>query len=233
MADIAQEAEFFIELGENDRAIALLESSLETENSLIPVPQLLLLDLYRKTDNEPAYNAMRDDFAERFNASVPTWEEDPNSSRRELADYPRALEQVCRSWRSDNIVPTLEALLVDDTRGSRLGFDLPAYREVIFLYGIAKQLELDSDGLKLDLELTHSMGSSELMDSGRDHAHADIDFELPMDAPAQATKLDVAHSSVSSAKKSPPAQQWEQTIAVDSKSIDFDLDEDLSKPSKS
>jgi pilus assembly protein FimV len=211
VADITQEAEFFVELGENERAIALLENSLDGDSGLIPVTQLFLLDLYRKTDNQQSYNTLRDGFIERFNAYVPTWEEDPNISGRELADYPRALEQVCRSWRSNNIVPTLEALLVDDTRGSRLGFDLPAYREVIFLYGIAKQLELDSDGLKLDLELSNSAGNSlgngELIDAG----DGGIDLELPIDL-------------------MPSSAPSNQSTKNDPHSVDFDLDFDSSVP---
>jgi pilus assembly protein FimV len=237
IADISQEAEFFIEIGEHERAISLLEGSLDSENHLTPVPQLYLFDLYRETGKQQAYENLRQKFSERFNAYVPKWTEDSSQVSRELADYPRALEQVCRSWRSDNIVPTLESLLVDDTRGSRLGFDLPAYREVIFLYGIAKQLELDSesDGYQLGIE--------SLVPQAFEQTQSHVDLELPMMGAAAANTLTAQHESAiknkpqvtePSVKPSAKDSSVRQDITLDSRSfgLDFDLDFEDSKLTK-
>lgn len=218
VADISQEAEFFMEIGEYERAINLLEGSLDTEQGLTPVPQMYLLDMYRKTGKHEAYESLRERFRQNFNAYVPGWDEDPSNFSRDLSDYPRALEQVCRSWRSDNIVPTLESLMVDDTRGSRLGFDLPAYREVVFLYGIAKQLELDSEDEGFDLGLanegkvraTHESELSTIM------AGNDVDFEIPLGA-----------ESVSTASTQ---TQVKRASSSDANSLDFDLNFDQKKP---
>jgi hypothetical protein len=239
MADISQEAEFFMEIGEDDRAIALLEGSLGAEHGLTPIPQLYLFDLYRKVGNQKGYDELRAKFAERFNAHVPTWDEDPENFKRDLADYPRALEQVCRGWRSDTIVSTLESLLVDDTRGSRLGFDLPAYREVIFLYGIAKQLELDSDE---DSSFELGLGSSALATPQlvgsipKPVPGADVDFELPIDGEVSvlAQTLDTVHMhhdvpAHASIAKPAGANNLNQKITLDNSSIDFDLEFDERK----
>ncbi len=233
MADISQEAEFFMEIGENDRAISLLEGSLGPDHGLTPIPQLYLFDLYRKTGNQSAYEQLRSQFAERFNAHVPDWEEDPANFRRELADYPRALEQVCRGWRSDSIVSTLESLLVDDTRGSRLGFDLPAYREVIFLYGIAKQLEMDGDESGFELSLgASSLPTPQLVGSvPKPLPGADVDFELPMEGETQAQDTQVMTTPItaSAPAKAAGASTSGQTITLDNSSIDFDLEFDEHK----
>ncbi len=171
VADISQEAEFFIEIGEYQRAIDLLEQHIGPEYEITPVPQLYLFDLYRRTGKRAEYEKLHAEFTRKYNAHVPRWADDPALNRRELLDYERALEHICRVWPSTDITYELEALLVDDTNGQRLGFDLPAYRDIIFLYGIAKQLSLDDE--EFDVGLPASRVSAQ--GSGGDV----VDFELP------------------------------------------------------
>jgi hypothetical protein len=171
VADISQEAEFFIEIGEYQRAIDLLEQHIGPEYEITPVPQLYLFDLYRRTGKRAEYEKLHAEFTRKYNAHVPRWADDPALNRRELLDYERALEHICRVWPSTDITYELEALLVDDTNGQRLGFDLPAYRDIIFLYGIAKQLSLDDE--EFDVGLPASRVSAQ--GSGGDA----VDFELP------------------------------------------------------
>jgi tetratricopeptide (TPR) repeat protein len=174
VADISQEAEFFMDIGEYDRAIALLEQNIDHEHHITPVPQLYLFDLYRKTGKREAYEKLRKEFLTHYNALIPQWVEEP-SGGRELMDYNRAMELICREWRSPDIVATLESLLVDDTRGQRMGFELPAYRDIIFLHGIAKQLTMDNEQLGIDLGLP---GAALALQPQGDA----VDFELPIDA---------------------------------------------------
>ncbi|MDE2048306.1 MAG: hypothetical protein KGJ44_07860 [Betaproteobacteria bacterium] len=172
VADISQEAEFFMDIGEFDRAINLLEQNIDKEHDITPVPQLYLFDLYRKTGRREPYERLRNDFVRQFNALIPQWNEEP-AGGRELADYGRAMERICREWRSRDIVATLESLLVDDTRGQRMGFDLPAYRDIIFLHGIAKQLASDDEGGDIGLDLGMATTVMAMRDTGS------VDFVLP------------------------------------------------------
>jgi pilus assembly protein FimV len=171
VADISQEAEFFIEIGEYERAIELLEQHSGAEYDITPVPQLYLFDLYRRTGKRAEYDKLHAEFTSKYNAFVPRWVEDPALNQRELLDYDRALEHICRVWRGSELAYELETLLVDDTDGRRLGFDLPAYRDIIFLYGIAKQLSLDDEDFYLGLPATAAGLTSD--------AAPELDFELP------------------------------------------------------
>ena len=68
----------------------------------------------------------------------PAWDEEENpDAPASLEDFPRLVENVCKLWSDDQALPYLESLLVDDRDGERVGFDLPVYREIIMLIGIA------------------------------------------------------------------------------------------------
>ena len=54
-------------------------------------------------------------------------------------------------WPTDQIVPYLESLLIDDRDGNRVGFDLPVYREIMFLIGIAYELQSSRKFIKPSL----------------------------------------------------------------------------------
>jgi hypothetical protein len=171
VADISQEAEFFIEIGEYQRAIDLLEQHIGPEYEITPVPQLYLFDLYRRTGKRAEYETLHAEFTRKYNAHVPRWADDPALNQRELLDYERALEHICRVWPGTDVTYELETLLVDDTDGQRLGFDLPAYRDIIFLYGIAKQLSLDDEEFDVGLPASGV--------SVQSHGGDTVDFELP------------------------------------------------------
>jgi hypothetical protein len=171
VADISQEAEFFIEIGEYQRAIDLLEQHIGPEYEITPVPQLYLFDLYRRTGKRAEYEKLHAEFTRKYNAHVPRWADDPALNQRELLDYERALEHICRVWPGTDVTYELETLLVDDTDGQRLGFDLPAYRDIIFLYGIAKQLSLDDEEFDVGLPASGV--------SVQSHGGDTVDFELP------------------------------------------------------
>jgi hypothetical protein len=205
VADLSQEADFFIEIGDYDQAIRLLEQNIDKEHEITPVPQLYLFDLYRRTGRKAEYERLLSEFHTRFNVHIPTWE-DSASGQRELMDYSRAMEQICRAWRTSDALTMLESLLVDDTRGQRMGFDLPAYRDIVFLYGIARQIMAEAGDMPDHLASGAAPG---FVDS-------QVDFELPGSAANSdqrvASELDMLRST--GGEGASPRKEWPSTVQL-------------------
>lgn len=138
LIDLEQQAEFFIVLGQEDAAIDLLVDHLRSTGGGSPMPYLKLLEIYRRRGDHEAYERTRARFNHRFNAYAPDWDTDP-SHGRSLEDYPSIVARLQMSWPSPiDAMAELESLLFRKTRGEL--FDMPAYRDVLFLYSLARDL---------------------------------------------------------------------------------------------
>ncbi len=142
ISDVTQEAEFWMSVNDPQRAIEILEPQGAIEAPDSPVPWLYLLDLYRVTKNKEKYDALRDRFVLIFNANIPDFEADPaDSVSRQLEDFEHLMAKICGMWDTNDILPFLQSLLVDDRDGKRMGFELPVYRDILLLIAIANELE--------------------------------------------------------------------------------------------
>jgi pilus assembly protein FimV len=140
LIDLEQQAEFFVVLGQDDAAIELLMSHVRSDGGISPLPYLKLLEIYRRLGDEEAYRRIRERFNRRFNSYAPDWAADLQQGRS-LLDYPETIDRLQALWSASptRVMETLDASLfrrnkTDDT------FDLPAYRELLFLYSIARDL---------------------------------------------------------------------------------------------
>jgi pilus assembly protein FimV len=155
LLDLEQQAEFFIVLGQDEAAIDLLVDHLRDTGGGSPLPYLKLLEIYRRRNERDAYERTRSRFNHRFNAYAPDWNADLQQGRS-LDDYPGVVPRLQQVWaRPMDAMAELEALLFRKSRGQL--FELPAYREVLFLYSLARDL--------LDREAAHN---------------GDVDLLLPM-----------------------------------------------------
>ncbi|BBB60643.1 hypothetical protein UNDKW_2370 [Undibacterium sp. KW1] len=142
ISDVTQEAEFWISVNDPQRAIEILEPLADVDHPESPVPWLYLIDLYRVTANKEKYETLRDKFIVFFNANVPEFEVDPATlPSRHLDDFEHLMNRICTMWNSNDILPFLESLLVDDRDGKRMGFELPVYRDILLLISVANELE--------------------------------------------------------------------------------------------
>ncbi|MBI3711811.1 MAG: hypothetical protein HY253_02450 [Burkholderiales bacterium] len=142
ISDVTQEAEFWISMNDPQRAIEILAAQERVEHPDSPVPWLFLLDLYRTVEDREKYEQLRQRFISFFNANIPEYEADLSTLvYRHLDDFPHILEKICALWGGVGALPYLESLLIDDRNGARSGFDLPVYRDLLMLIGIAKDLE--------------------------------------------------------------------------------------------
>ncbi len=142
ISDVTQEAEFWISMNDPQRAIEILAAQEEIEHPESPLPWLFLLDLYRTVNDQQKYDRLRDRFIAFFNANIPEFGADLSAiPSRQLEDFPHLMQKICDAWNKTGIIPYLESLLVDDREGKRAGFDLPVYRDILMLLGIAHELE--------------------------------------------------------------------------------------------
>ncbi|MFM7506926.1 MAG: hypothetical protein ACKO3M_10285, partial [Rubrivivax sp.] len=138
LIDLEQQAEFFVVLGQDDAAVDLLVEHLRTTGGGSPLPYLKLLEIHRRRGDREAYERTRQRFNHSFNAYAPEWGVDLTTGRS-LEDYVGVIPRLQQVWgRPLDAMAELEALLFRKSRGEL--FDLPAYREVLFLYALARDL---------------------------------------------------------------------------------------------
>jgi len=143
LIDLEQQAEFFVVLGQDEAAIDLLMGHIRSSGGTSPLPYLKLLEVYRRQGDRESYERTRERFNHRFNAYAPDWDSDLQHGRS-LDDYPAVTQRLVARWREPlDAMAELEALMFRRDGGEL--FELPAYREVLFLYSMARDL-LDHQG---------------------------------------------------------------------------------------
>ncbi len=139
LIDLEQQAEFFVVLGQDDAAVELLESHVQNTAGASPLPYLKLLEIYQRLGRKTQYQQVQADFNGRFNAYAPSWESDLLQGHA-LEEYPGVVERLQSLWsRPAEAMDVLQKSLTRPDESVET-FDLPAYRELLFLYAVARDL---------------------------------------------------------------------------------------------
>lgn len=196
LIDLEQQAEFFVVLGQDDAAIDLLVEHLRSTGGGSPLPYLKLLEIHHRRDDREAYDRMRTRFNHRFNAYAPEWGVDLGHGRS-LDDYSGVIPRLQQVWpRPLDAMAELEALLFRKSRGEL--FDLPAYREVLFLYSLARDLldrgAADTGNVDLLLPMADGGDFSSTAPSPFQRLERDAfrDTQVPDDRPTAPVDFDVS-----------------------------------------
>jgi hypothetical protein len=155
LIDLEQQAEFFVVLGQDEAAIDLLMGHLRSTAGNSPLPYLKLLEIYKRRGERKEYERLRDRFNSRFTAVAPDWETDMQDGRS-LEDYPSVTGRLESLWsQPQRAMEVLQATLLraDGQAGARDSFDLPAYRELMLLYAVARDRSESESGGMVDLLL--------------------------------------------------------------------------------
>jgi hypothetical protein len=165
LIDLEQQAEFFVVLGQDEAAIDLLMGHLRSTGGSSPLPYLKLLEIYRRQGDREAYTRTRERFNRRFNAYAPDWDSDPQDGRA-LEAYPEMIERLQSLWaRPTQVIEVLDAALFRRDQ-SEDTFDVPAYRELVLLYSVVRDLaEHDGGAPVVDLLLPIEPAGAEHADS--------------------------------------------------------------------
>ena len=186
LIDLEQQAEFFEVLGQDEAAIQLLEGHIEGGSGVIPWPFLKLLEIQQRLGRRADYERVQAAFNERFNAHAPTWESDLEQGR-ELADYPGVIERLQALWPAPvRAMAVLERSLTRvDAQADT--FDLPAYRELLLLYAVARELADreeagQPDALDAPGAVAHTQVTPLTAGDGSDVLRVDLDLDALQDS---------------------------------------------------
>jgi pilus assembly protein FimV len=187
LIDLEQQADFFIVLGQDQSAIDLLVEHLRRSSGGSPLAYLKLLEIHQRLGDRAAYERTRGRFNHRFNAHAPDWGTSLQQGRS-LEDYAEVLPRLQQAWpRPLDAMAELEALLFRKSRGEL--FELPAYREVLFLYALARDL--------LDREPVERGTVDVLLPLGADTPKAGTHETMPgslEERPTAPVDLDLSHT---------------------------------------
>lgn len=205
LIDLEQRAEFFVALGQEESAIALLQSHVQHHPDGSPLPYLKLMEIHQQRGDRDAYESVRGEFNQRFNAYAPAWEESL-ADGRSLEDYPAVISRLQGLWETPaRALEVLQAsLLRRDT--SAQTFDLPAYRELLLLYSIARERVEHADEGGVDILLP--------FDEPAPRFGQTMLEPLTAAAPAPATSAP-ASAPASATGAAPPTPQFEIDLPLD------------------
>lgn len=138
--DLRQQAEFFISLGQDHRAIQILSQHVTAAERPNPLICMDLLSLYQQAHQAVEFNQLREVCGEHFNVHLPDLT-DALQEGRDLASYPDVLATLTRLWPGDQARLFLDRCIFRKT-ATQAPFDLAAFRELLSLHTLAEELAL-------------------------------------------------------------------------------------------
>lgn len=159
--DVQQQADFFVSLGQHEQAIQVLRSHIGDNAETSALVYLDLFNLYHQLGRHQEYENLRQDFGNLFNANVPEFDLYTDASAG-LEAYEQALSRIESLWPSVKVLDVIEESIFKKAEAGVPPFDLEAYRELLLLYTVAKEI-LGPDVVRDDEDQKY-----DLRDSGYD-----------------------------------------------------------------
>jgi hypothetical protein len=132
-----------IELANIMTSMGLTESAAQTlvehirENPRESLPQWLkLLEIHRLSGNRSEFERSAAELKQHFNVQPEEWNAPPGAGRSSLEAYPHIRSQIVKLWRKPECVKLLQALLLDNREGTRLGFPATVAEEILLMIAI-------------------------------------------------------------------------------------------------
>ena len=160
LLDLQQQVEFLQLLGQHEAAADLLATRLNA-GPVGAMPYLMLMELCQQRGEPEVFAELVKRFEQRFRALAPQWEHSLSRGRA-LDACPSVIAHLQVVWSdADAAMTMLQQLLAEGGGPGVPHFDLPAYRDLLTLYSVARDLfeaGLRSDEVDLMLPLDSSFG---------------------------------------------------------------------------
>lgn len=224
LIDLEQQAEFFVVLGQDGAAVELLEGHVASGSGASPLPCLKLLEIYKRLDRRDDYERVQKVFNERFNGYAPTWDSNLQQGLS-LEDYPGVVERIQTLWRLPKKAMGLLQQSILRPNDSTESFELPAYRELLMLYAIVRDLSdrqmlpANANVSSIDGLMTTPAASSESDNPDSVMSPLMATRALKIEPTAVALAVDLTIEDMASAS-SPPANEGPLEFIVDPESAD-------------
>ena len=211
--DVQQQADFFVSLGQYDQAVDLLRGHIAANTQTSPLAYMDLFNLYHQLDRKADYEALRKNFNQLFTGRVPTFELYTDKTAG-LEAYPVALTRIEALWPSPKVLEVIEESILRRPVANADTFDLEAYRELLLLYAVAKELTQHESGKN------RTVGSTGLAAAPVDgHTPSARDFSTTSIQPASITAQESASNPADAIPTAQPTQSPPD--------LELDLDLDL------
>ena len=170
--DIQEQADFFLSLGQPDQAIEVLKNHITENVETSALAYMDLFDIYHRTNRLADYAELREQFNHVFNAQVPEFAKYGATSNG-LEDFPHVLENIQSVWSKPSVAQdVIEESIFRHPDQNNQTLDIAAYRELMLLYALAKELTRPGAAYSM---LPNSMRSPVLQSAGRLNA-PDVDL---------------------------------------------------------
>jgi len=137
--DVQHQAEFFMSIGQPDQAIAVLRNHILEDSQTSALIYLDLFNLYHQLKRRNEFDGLRAEFGRLFNAEIPSFEAYTETSQG-LDAYEAMLSRIVSLWPDPKVLEVIEEAVFREPGDRAEVFSLEAYRELLFLYGIAKEI---------------------------------------------------------------------------------------------
>ncbi len=145
--DVQQQADFFVSLGDFDKAVEVLRHHIADNVETSALAYLDLFDLYHQLGRKVDYEALSEDFSRTFNAQVPAFVS-YKAAAQGLESYEAALSRIVALWPTPKVLEVIEESIFRKPDSKSEVFSLAAYRELLLLHAIAKRVVEPSDTRK-------------------------------------------------------------------------------------
>ncbi|MBS7807869.1 hypothetical protein [Variovorax sp. PCZ-1] len=138
--DIQEQADFFLSLGQPDQAIEVLKNHITDNVETSALAYMDLFDIYYRTNRQADYDELREEFNRVFNAQVPEFA-GYGAQSQGLEDFPEVLRNIQSVWgMPQQAQDVIEDSIFRQPDGDHQTLDMAAYRELMLLYALAKEL---------------------------------------------------------------------------------------------
>lgn len=139
LLDTQQQVDFFLALGQYDKAIDILKNHINENDETSPLVYLDLLSVYHSAGRAAAFEELRLTFNQLFNANVPDFANYRLNSRG-LESYGNVIARIQRHWNTPKVINLIEeSVFRRPGERNEEAFEPLAYRELLLLYGIATE----------------------------------------------------------------------------------------------
>lgn len=143
---VLEQAKIYVNINREKEAIMILKAQIRSAPKASFDHWMLLLDIYRKNNQQDEFINSADELHEIFNVMKPTWKNLPvlEGAPTSLLEFPHIIEHLMRLWTasSQSAIKLLETkmyldnLLTDTRENERLGFNLDVFLEIKLLRDI-------------------------------------------------------------------------------------------------
>jgi hypothetical protein len=160
LLDVQQQVDFLQLLGQHEAAADLLATRL-TRGQAGAMPYLLLMELCQQRGEPEVFAELVKQFEQRFGALAPQWSQSLARGRG-LDGCPSVIAHLQVVWADpEAAMKMLQELLAQGGGPGVPNFNLPAYRDLLTLYSVARDLfeaGLRGEGVDLMLPIDSTFG---------------------------------------------------------------------------